>query len=125
MRDEIGKILQEELQKEGKSSIKDFANLMGVSVKTLYNIFDGKSELKLDQIVTASKILNVDLLKKFAEVYNHKPSRLEESESDFLSLKKPLTITINLKGSFDSANELPDLLRKIKEDALIKGFRLA
>jgi len=47
MKAHIGKILQEKLNEPGSPSRKDFAGLLGISDKTLYNLFNEASDLTL------------------------------------------------------------------------------
>lgn len=123
MREEYGKILQELMKREGSPTTKDFASILGISVKTLYNIFNGSSELTLSQIIKASDVLNIDLVKKFTELENTANRFLEPTE-EYRVKKNNFSLTINLSGSFDAVKNIPQLLSTIKDAASLEGFKL-
>ena len=121
MRADYGKILQTELKKEGMPTVTDFANMLGMSVKTLYNVFNGSSELTFSQIVLASKFLNKDFIKIFAKMEG---SVFAEPEGEYTAKKNTFSLTLNLRGTMTDVINIPDMISHIKDIATQQGFKL-
>jgi plasmid maintenance system antidote protein VapI len=124
MREVIGKILQEELKKEGAPTAQDFAKMIGISSKTLYNIYNGSSELTLDQLIKASSILNTNLLQRVLLAEGATDLLLNEPQAEYKRKKNSFSISINLTGPQESATNLPELINNIKDIAITQGFVL-
>jgi len=124
MKDLIGKILEELLQKEGAPSKEDFSGMLGISVKTLYNVTKSKSYLDFDQVVTASKILNFNIPEEYYR-------RVGKNEINFLSENTApsvnhgeISVTLTLTASISSYINFPDLLVKVSKEANEVGFKI-
>lgn len=122
MRRIIGSILQQELKKEGAPTAQDFAKMIGISSKTLYNIYNGSSELTLDQLVKASGILNTNLIQRVLLAEGAADLLLQEE--DCKRKKNSFSISINLTGTQESLQNLPELINNIKDIATSQGFIL-
>ena len=124
MKDLIGKILEELLQKEGAPSKEDFSGMLGISVKTLYNVTKGKSYLDFDQVVTASKILNFNIPDEYyRRVGKNEINFLSENSS--LSVKQDdISVTLTLTASISSYINFPDFLNKVSREANELGFKI-
>lgn len=127
MKAQFGKILQEELQKEGRPSLQDFANMIGISYRTLFNIFSGKTEFTLIQAVKASKILNTDLIKRFIEESPGNIGTFMEPEASYSqrpSSQQAFTISFSIQGEIDKVDRFADFLKTIKKEATSLGLCL-
>jgi predicted transcriptional regulator len=129
MKNLLGKILQETLQKEGSASVKDFAMLMSMSPRTVYNIFDGSSSMTFEQVIKASEILGFDVA---GEYYRRSG---KPSPSDVFSQRQPsytarvntksnntVSVSLSITGPIDSYDNFPKLLAYIKEKSTEFGF---
>lgn len=120
----IGKILQEKVNETGQPSVKDFASLVGLSPRTLYNIFNGVSEMTLPQIIKASEILSVDLISEYLKA-NDKLNVLHEGAVDYKAKKKLVTVSVHLCGDMDAMSNFPEMLNEINSMAARHGFKVS
>ncbi len=122
MPQQLGKILQEELKKEGAPSLQDFASMIGVSYRTLFNVFKGDTELTFKQAIKASDILHIDLIKK----YLHQEKRTFAVAEQYLPYNKTeITLTLHVSGLAENmAVAFPELLQIISKEAENRGLKL-
>lgn len=120
----IGKILQEKLNEEGRPSQKDFASLINVSSRTLYNVFNGISELTMPQVVKASEILKFDLIGEYLKV-NDKLDLLEEPAGEYRANRKNVTVSLHFSGDMKALDGFPNLIKEVNSIALKHGFRVS
>jgi len=123
MKDVIGNILQTELKKEGMPTIKDFASMLGISSRSLYNVFNGSSDLTIGQLFKASDILKIDIIQRLAG-FNLSGNVVSDPQENFHAKKKMLSVNIKITGSADSFKDFHQLLEIFIEQAATFGFRL-
>ena len=122
---DFGKLLQEELNKEGAPSMQDFASMLAISYRTLYNVFNDKSQFTLQQTIRASEILKVDLIGKYLKSNGKFPDRFEDEESIYNSDKpQDITISLTVKAALTSMGKFPELLEVLQKEARSRGFLL-
>jgi predicted transcriptional regulator len=127
MNNALGKILQEILQKEGSPSVKDFANMMGLSTRTVYNIFSGSTSMTLEQVVKAADILNADIIQEYySRIGLEKEGILSEPRQSYSSLKSDtMTVNIAIMGKSKSFVEhFGQLVTKLKDEVQSLGFTI-
>lgn|GEM_PF-1874785 len=126
MKDVIGKILDELLKKEGAPTRDDFAGMLGISVKTLYNVTKGRSSLTFDQVIKASEILNFDIAEEYYKRTgkSEKINRLAEGNGVYRKKSNQITVGISVSGSLTSFENFPALLNKIRNEAIELGFEI-
>lgn len=126
MKDTIGKILEELLQREGAPTKEDFSGMLGISVKTLYNITKGKSFMDFDQVVKASEILNFNIAEEFYQRTGKmgKSNFLAESSSSYSSKAKQISVTVAISGTITAYENFPVLLTKFRSQARELGFEI-
>jgi predicted transcriptional regulator len=121
----VGNILQGLLSKEGAPSKKDFAGMLGISQKTLYNVLDGSSQLTLPQIVKAGRILKFDIAKEYeTREFGNEHSIFHESVETF-KVKQNLVkmlFTLNIASTIAGYDNFPELLKRTKQAAEELGF---
>ncbi|WP_299585509.1 hypothetical protein [Mucilaginibacter sp.] len=115
--------MQEKLKEPGMPSAKDFAALMAMSVRTLYNVFNQSSDLTFPQVVKASEILKYDLIGHYLKA-DDKLWILHETEGAYRKKKKTLTISLQLQVAFDDVAMLPDVLKDLNDVAQKRGFTI-
>lgn len=126
MRQSIGNILQEELKKEGKPSLQDFASMIGISYRTLFNVFKGESELSFSQIVKSSEILDIDLISKI--LYAEKKEHILETDAvdkQKSRTTKTMSISFNVSGSVEHlTSNFPEFIEGLRVMAEKCGLRV-
>lgn len=125
MKNVIGNILQELLSEKGSPTKKDFSEMLGISVKTLYNVIDGSSELTINQITKASNILSYNILNEY-----HRRTLKEEGPATYQKEnKKPpshqqATLTFNFGIMPESYNNIAAFMRDINSLAEKHGIKV-
>ncbi|KQC02057.1 helix-turn-helix domain-containing protein [Pedobacter sp. Hv1] len=125
MKNVIGNILQELLSEKGSPTKKDFSEMLGISVKTLYNVVDGSSELTINQITKASDILNFDILNE----YNKRIGKEYSSDSKMSVAKKiptnqQATLTFNFGILPEAYDNIAAFMIDINALALKHGIKV-
>lgn len=121
----LGNILQELLQREGSPSVKDFAKMMGMSTRTVYNIYDGSSSMTFDQVVKASEILNYDMAAEYYERSGKgKNSQFSEPQSGYKQAKNIISVTLTLSGAISAYDNFSQLLNKLRNEVKDFGFEI-
>ncbi|WP_295711269.1 hypothetical protein [Mucilaginibacter sp.] len=123
MSEYIGKILQEKLKEPGMPSVKDFADMLGTTTRTLYNVFNKASELSIDQVIKASEILKFDILSAYLRSKD-KSWILKEPEGSYKQDKRTITINLTIHAEESSLKELPNFYKDVDELASRIGLRL-
>ncbi|WP_343524356.1 hypothetical protein [Pedobacter sp.] len=125
MKDTIGKIIKDLLNKEGAPTKEDFSQMMSISYKTLYNVMNGNSNLTFDQVVKASEILQFDIGAEYYSRTNRNPvKKYEEPESIYTGSRNQITVTLTLMGSASTYENFPQLLNKVRSEAKELGFNM-
>jgi plasmid maintenance system antidote protein VapI len=124
MQEHIGKILQDKLNEEGMPSVKDFATLVNITSRTLYNIFKGSSEMTLPQVIKASEILKFDLISQYLKV-NDKLNLLHDPPGEYRGKKKAVTVSVQLCGDMTSMDNFPSMIKEVNQIVLKHGFRVS
>lgn len=115
----IGKILHELLSKKGAPTKKDFAGILGISTKTLYNVIDGSSQLTIEQISKASEVLKFDIISEYDKKFSNKSvitnARFVSSSAE--NIKTPvLTYSFGIPvESYGNIKSFQDEINKIAE----------
>jgi plasmid maintenance system antidote protein VapI len=123
MKAHIGKILQEKLNEPGAPSRKDFAGLLGISEKTIYNLFNEESDLTLSQVVRASEILKYDLISEYLKAED-RLWLLNEPETAF-KREKPITVEMKISAGYKTMGmHFADMLEAIKKEGDKYGFTI-
>ncbi|MDO8994739.1 MAG: helix-turn-helix transcriptional regulator [Daejeonella sp.] len=124
MKAQFGKFLQEELKEEGRPSLQDFASMLGISYRTLFNIFSGKTEFTLQQAIRASTILQTDLIGKFRKTYGDEAGAFLEPYESYAESKpsKALTVSVNVRAGLENMDNLTEFLRRINKEAIALGL---
>lgn len=122
MKNIIGKILKELLNKEGAPTKEDFSQMMGMSYKTLYNVINGSSKLTFEQVIKASDILNFNLIEEY-----HNRAGIEtnfNSNNSSSSGERKITINLSISGSIHSFENFSHFLQGIRKNASDFGFEI-
>ena len=121
---DIGEILRTELEKEGTPSLNDFASMLGISYRTIFHVFSGKSKLTFDQVVRASEILKFDLISRYLEV-NNKTKSWAEPDEQFQRQRKTISINLTVVGDLNSFTmDFAGFLTACNSEAAKHGFTL-
>jgi len=75
---------------------KEFANLIEIADKTLYNIFDGKSSLKVEHLIKIAEVLEVPVA-YFFEEGNEPPCAVKKTDSQTSRIEQLLIENSALK----------------------------
>ena len=125
MKNIVGKILKELLDKEGAPTKEDFSQMLGISYKTLYNVTKGTSNLTFDQVVRASDILKYDIGEEYYKrMGKEKGNEFAESANSYMPLKNLISVTLTISGALSTFASFPQLLAKVRDDAREFGFEI-
>ena len=126
MSEHIGKILQEKLKEPGMPTVKDFADMLPISTRTLYNVFKNESVFSLDQVIKASEILNFDLIEEYLKAKGNKwLLRDNDSTANYVRGKKQISINLEVRGELKEMSALPEFLSEVNILANRLGLELA
>lgn len=125
MKNVIGNILQELLSEKGSPTKKDFSEILGMSVKTLYNVIDGSSELTINQITKASNILGFDILNEYHKrLKKEDVANFTKSEPKKVAAEQQATLTFNFGILPGAYNNIAAFMRDINALAEKHGIKV-
>ena len=123
MKNIVGKILRELLNKQGAPTRKDFSGMMSISEKTLYNVLDGSSSLTLEQVHKASKLLNYNIIAEYYRNIGEDTSVVNEPNEEYKNANA-ITMTFNFSVPTIDINNIGVFMKELNEIAKLHRIRI-
>uniref|UniRef100_F4C454 Uncharacterized protein n=1 Tax=Sphingobacterium sp. (strain 21) TaxID=743722 RepID=F4C454_SPHS2 len=120
----------------------EFADAMNMEERNLYHFFK-KSDLTLDQLVDASKVLEYDFISLYLkhkkgiqsianliaqgsnDIVEEKAESYQRTEKRLVEPKNQISFTVKIFGDYSKIREeIPSLLDIIKEQAELRGLHM-
>jgi predicted transcriptional regulator len=123
MKNIVGKILRELLNKQGAPTRKDFSGMMNISEKTLYNVLDGSSSFTLEQVHKASILLNYNIIAEYYNSIGEDISILSEPKEEY-NTSNAITMTFNFSVPTIDVNNIGVFIKELNELAKLHRIRI-